>query len=1018
MKGRTVGQYEIQDQLGAGGMGIVYRAHDVKLGRTVALKFLPPHLSSDENAKQRFMQEARAASALDHANICTIHDISEDDDGQLFIVMSFYDGQTLKYQLDEGALPLNDAITIGYQIALGLATSHEAGIVHRDIKPANIMVTKKGEVKILDFGVAKLSETADLTKSGATVGTAVYMSPEQARSEPVDFRADIWSVGILLYEMLSGTRPFEGGYEAALLYSIINQDPNPLPEHLPEGLEEIVLKCLSKAPEDRYQSATDLASELESFMSSSGLMRAASATGVQEAVVDSGPPSLTRVAAVFVGVSIVVLGVVYAGMIGFGLPDWVFVAGFVLMAAGLPVTLYAAYTEAKGAATPWLTLKKAVVGGVVSMSALVIFSAAFMVMRAMGIGPAATLVTSGALEENAKLIVAEFENRTNDPTLGESVTEALRIDLSQSTVIHLMEGTSIVNVLSRMERDQDTKIDLNTAMEIATREGAEAVVTGEISAVGSGFLLSARLIAAADGRELIALRENAKDDGAIIDAIDRLSKRLREKIGESIKTIRANQNLDYVSTSSLEALRYYSEAVIVNDRGEIERSRDLLLQAIDLDSTFAMAHRKLATVYFNLGAPTHLQVEAVTKAYELRDHLPERERWAATAYYFARVDRDNDREIAAYLSLLEKYPDDMPALNNLGLVYSLRGEAEKAVPYLRHALDVADRASFYDNLLDALTSLQQWDEVSKLLDQFETNQPEHPRQYQFRFFEAISSRNYESADTLLKMASLNDGLVWQVSDEMLRARYFGMRGRFKEAEAANRLSAELNIERGSTDLALYNYLNVAFNFVDLQGKPDEARAMMNEGLSRIPLDSIPPISRPYSYLIKLLTRLGDIDRAKELRAEYETSVPLEVQRSDFQRWEAIASISLADGEPENALGMLTNIRTEDHCEVCSVFEEARVLESIGNIDGAIATHESLTSNTYASVPWFFGEEIPISHFRLGELYSERGDLDNAIDHYSKFMDMWIEADEDVQPQVQYARDRIDALLAQKAREPQ
>ena len=1018
MKGRTVGQYEIQDQLGAGGMGVVYKAHDVKLGRTVALKFLPSHLSSDENAKQRFIQEARAASALDHANICTIHDIGEDDDGQLFIVMSFYEGQTLKYRLDEGALPFNDAITIGYQIALGLATSHEAGIVHRDIKPANIMVTQKGEVKILDFGVAKLSETADLTKSGATVGTAVYMSPEQARSEPVDYRADIWSVGILLYEMLSGSRPFEGGYEAALLYSIINQDPNPLPDHLPVGIEEIVLKCLSKAPEDRYQSATDLARELEAFISSSGLMRATSTTGVREAVASSSPPSLAGVAAVFVGVSIVVLGVVYAGMIGFGLPDWVFATGIVLMVVGLPITLFAAHTERKGDGGSWLTLKKAALGGVLSMSALTIFSAAFMIMRAVGIGPAATLVTSGALEENAQLIVAEFENLTEDKTLGESVTEALRIDLSQSTAIHLMEGANIVDVLARMGREQDARIDLNTAMEIATREGAEAVVTGEIRPVGRGFVLSARLLAATDGAELVAIRENAKDDGAIIDAIDRLSERLREAIGESIKTIRANKNLDYVSTTSLEALRYYSEAKVAFDRGQLERARDLLLDAIELDSSFAMAYRKLGATYSNMGAPAHLQVEAITRAYELRDRLPARERWAAIAFYFARVDRNNEREIAAYESLLEQYPDDMPGLNNLALLYNVRGDSEKAVPLLRHALEVADGQSFYDNLLDALTNLKKWDEVSELLNQFEANQPDHPARYYFRFFEAMASRNYESADTLLKSTSLSDAPVWHITDEVLKARYYGFRGRFDEAEARNRRSADLNMARGSPDAALVNYLDIAFNYLDRQGKPNDARRVLEEGLLRVPLDSIPPISRPYSDIIGLLAKLGDLERANALRVEYEAVVPIEVQRSDFRRWEAIASISMTEGQPHEALTSLRQLELEDHCGICSVYDEARVLEQIDSLDQAIEVHLAQTNNSFASIYWFWGEEIPVSHFRLGELYSERGDIDEAIENYSKFVDMWQDADADVQPQVQYARDRIDALLTQKAREPQ
>lgn len=204
MTGQTIGQYEIHEQLGSGGMGVVYKATDTRLDRTVALKLLPPHMNADEGAKARFVQEAKAASALDHANICTIHDISEDESGRMFIVMTFYDGSTLKYKLQSGALPLSESIDIGIQLSRGLSRAHEAGIVHRDIKPANIMITARGEAKILDFGVAKLSQSADLTQAGSTVGTAAYMSPEQSKGELVDVRADVWSAGVLLYEMLTG----------------------------------------------------------------------------------------------------------------------------------------------------------------------------------------------------------------------------------------------------------------------------------------------------------------------------------------------------------------------------------------------------------------------------------------------------------------------------------------------------------------------------------------------------------------------------------------------------------------------------------------------------------------------------------------------------------------------------------------------------------------------------------------------------------------------------------------------
>jgi len=255
LTGQTVSHYKILDQLGGGGMGVVYKAEDPELKRFVALKFLPPTLTSDPEAQERFIHEARAASALDHPNICTVHDIGHTDDGQMFIVMACYDGETLKKRLERGPLEIDQAMDIALQVAGGLSRAHEAGIIHRDIKPANIMLTSRGEVKILDFGLAKLGGGSLMTKTGTTLGTAAYMSPEQARAEQVDARTDIWSLGVVLYEMLSGRRPFQSDYEQALVYSILNENPKPTRQsrpEVPEVVEQIVAKALSKQLEDRY----------------------------------------------------------------------------------------------------------------------------------------------------------------------------------------------------------------------------------------------------------------------------------------------------------------------------------------------------------------------------------------------------------------------------------------------------------------------------------------------------------------------------------------------------------------------------------------------------------------------------------------------------------------------------------------------------------------------------------------------------------------------------------------------
>ena len=268
MIGQTVSHYKILEKLGGGGMGVVYKAEDTRLKRTVALKFLPPELTRDETAKDRFVHEAQAASALQHNHICTIHDIDETNDGRMFICMDFYGGETLRKRIERGPLPINEAVDLAIQVANGLEAAHEAGMMHRDIKPANIMITSKGEAKIVDFGLAKLVGDARLTKAGSTVGTAAYMSPEQARGEDVDHRADLWSLGVVLYEMVTGRQPFRSEYDEALVYSILSQEPEPITSvrrDVPPALESVVTRAIRKSQGERYQHASEMLADLRSI---------------------------------------------------------------------------------------------------------------------------------------------------------------------------------------------------------------------------------------------------------------------------------------------------------------------------------------------------------------------------------------------------------------------------------------------------------------------------------------------------------------------------------------------------------------------------------------------------------------------------------------------------------------------------------------------------------------------------------------------------------------------------------
>ncbi len=268
MIGKTISHYKILEKLGEGGMGVVYKAQDTNLDRYVALKFLPPYISGDEEGKKRFIYEAKTASALDHVNICTIHEIGETKDGQLFTTMGYYDGETLKQKIARGPLKIHEAVEIAIQVAQGLSRAHESDIIHRDIKPANIMITKRDEVKIVDFGIAKLSGRSRITKTGTTLGTTAYMSPEQTRGVTLDHRIDIWSLGVMLYEMLTGKLPFDGDYDQAIIYSINNEDPKStkqLRSDIPLEIENIILRALMKDPGTRYPSMTKMLGALKLY---------------------------------------------------------------------------------------------------------------------------------------------------------------------------------------------------------------------------------------------------------------------------------------------------------------------------------------------------------------------------------------------------------------------------------------------------------------------------------------------------------------------------------------------------------------------------------------------------------------------------------------------------------------------------------------------------------------------------------------------------------------------------------
>ena len=563
MIGKTVSHYRILEKLDEGGMGVVYVAEDTQLGRRVALKFLPADLTQDLDARERFKREARAASSLDHASICTIYEVDETADGQLYIAMAFYDGETLKTRLAEGPLEIEQAVDIARQVASGLARAHEHKIVHRDIKPANLMITGHGEAKILDFGIAKLTGEAGLTRTGASIGTLAYMAPEQADASEVGPGADLWALGVVLYEMIAGRSPFARAREMETLAAIMAVDPEPIIEVRPDtppGLATLVDELLAKDPDHRPASAAVVTQRLAQ-------MSAPESRG-RLAIQEIHRRSLWQVFVIFLAGSWIVHQVVEVMTEAGWLPNWTPAMALILLVIGLVVSLATAFVQEgiRGKRSDrFLTWRKAILGGVGGVTLLGVGVVAYFVMWATGIGPVGNLVAQGTIEAGARVVLADLADAT-DEGYADAITEALRIDLLEASVLDLVEAAEIAPTLRLMQVEPGAELTAERALEVAKRDGIPAVIDGEVRSLGTGYLLSATLRATEDGRSLAAFRVTADSPDELIRSTDQLSQDLRAKSGESLRTIRAGKPLEQVTTNSLEALKIYTEALKVSVR--------------------------------------------------------------------------------------------------------------------------------------------------------------------------------------------------------------------------------------------------------------------------------------------------------------------------------------------------------------------------------------------------------------------------------------------------------------------
>ena len=1030
--------YRIERELGGGGMSRVFVAREVRLDRRVVIKLLPPEMAAGVSV-ERFEREILVAAKLQHPHVVSLLTTGSHDD-LLYYVMPLIEGESLRAKLSrEGELPIGEALSILREVADALAYAHRHGVVHRDIKPDNILLAD-GHALVTDFGVAKaVSEStgeASLTSMGVALGTPAYMSPEQAAANPhVDHRADIYALGVLAYEMLCGRTPFAESSPQALLAAHVTQQPEPCTTHrssVSPALNDVVMRCLVKLPADRWQSADELKQQFEAMTTPSG---GVTPTGTQpvasvsaELAVEQNHP--LRVAGLFGLAAIGALAIVYLLMTLIGLPDWVFYGAIGLLAIGLPIVLFTGHHERRRAvaqttglsvATPTgvqrhFTWRKSVLGGGLAFLGLAVVTGGYMTMRGLGIGPVGTLVASGVLQERQPILLAEFANRTADSTLGPSVTDAFRVDLSQSPVVRLVDASVTAAALARMARDPNAALDLALAHEVAEREGITAVVSGEIGPVGRGYVLTASVLSAPDGEVLAAVRETAADDGQIIAAIDRLSAKLRERIGESLRTIRANPPLDRVSTGSIEALRKYSQAIRADQANNQDRALALLEEATVLDTAFAMAYRKQAVILSNTFAEQSRVNTASAKAYEHRDRLSEVERYLTIAAYHDDVEFDVDTKMDAYRAVLEIDSTERTSLNNLALALNQLRQWEEAEALALRGLEHHDINVLYVNAMWALVGQGKYGDATALVERFFAGRTEgDPFGLRLQGQLRAAMQDYDGAgEAFSAILETQRSLTWRAGGTRSLAAIAEIQGQLGAAGRRLRQLMDVEEQRGVLTNFLEGAVSLGSMDVRTRGRAEVGIQIVEEALALHPLETLAPADRPYPSLITLYADAGRSDRARALMNEFESEVPEAVRRGDINRHTAVGALALAEQRYEDAIGAFqARYDAGGGCAFCSLHRLGEAYERSGEPDSALAVYERAVNADELYRMYTWADAYAPTLKRVGEMYEERGDSDKAVEYYNRFVELWEDADAELQPQVEDVRGRIARLVGER-----